>query len=140
MSEFKLELPLSIIIPRKTKADKTFQLNMNVYRNSHYMTLNDAKVKFKEIIACKISLMDFKCGDFPLPPWEFIYTVYPGTKRMFDVANICAVIDKFTCDALQELEVIPDDNYKNIGRIVYCIGLQDKNNPRAELCITSLAR
>lgn len=138
MSQFKLDLPLAVTIPRKTKADKTFILNMNVYRNAHYMTLNQAKVKFKEIVACNISLMDLKCGDFPSPPFSFNYTVYPKNGRAFDVANVLSVIDKFTCDALVELGIISDDNYKNIGRLTYQIGPQDKNCPRAELVIEHL--
>jgi len=46
----KICLPFSVVIPRKTKADKVFAMNLNIYRNSHHMTLNQAKVLWKDIV------------------------------------------------------------------------------------------
>ncbi len=40
-----LKLPLSVVIPRKTKEDKKIMLNLNTFRNLHYMTMNQAKIE-----------------------------------------------------------------------------------------------
>jgi hypothetical protein len=127
----KIILPLSVIIPRKTKADKVFILNLNTYRNTHHFTLNAAKTLWKDVVATAIAKTekDFAVGNL----LRFSYTIYPSSNRKFDVSNVCSIIDKFTCDALIEFGVIPDDSYKVISQIIYCIGSVDKENPRCEL-------
>lgn len=129
----KIILPLSVTLPRKTKADKVFTLNLNIYRNSHHMTLNQAKVAWKDIVAVAVQGLPFNVT----APHLFTYTVFPGSGRSFDIANVCSIIDKFTCDALQELGIIANDNYKSIPMVIYRIGKIDKENPRCELVITS---
>ena len=130
----KIILPLSVTLPRKTKADKIFILNLNVYRNSHYMTLNQAKVAWKEIVAQATAGIVNTAS----MPFNFTYTVYPATNRKFDISNVCSIIDKFTCDALQEYGIINNDNYKNIPEVIYKFGCVDKENPRVELEIMEL--
>jgi len=127
----KIILPLSVTIPRQTKADKVFNLNLNIYRNSHHFTLNAAKTLWKDVVATSISKSekDFTTGNL----LSFRYTIYPSSNRKFDVANVCSIIDKFTCDALVEFGVIPDDSYKVISQVIYKIGKTDKENPRCEL-------
>lgn len=127
----KLILPLSVVIPRKTKNDKVFILNLNTYRNTHHFTLNAAKIAWKEIVRQSI----WKIRKIEPTPLNFIYTVYPGSNRKFDIANVCSIIDKFTCDALIEYGIIQDDSYKVINRVVYNFGKVDKENPRCELDI-----
>jgi len=129
----KLSLPLSVVIPRKTKEDKVFALNLNVYRNSHHMTMNQAKILWKATVEKLLSGRDI---DLPSPPYLFTYTVFPGSGRAFDLGNVCPAVQKFTDDALQELQVIANDNYKVIGAINYRFGAIDKENPRVELEIT----
>ncbi len=133
-----LSLPLSVTIPRKTKEDKVFTLNLNVYRNAHHMTMNQAKVRWKDVVADTLPGVWIKGEDTPDcdPPYLFTYTVFPATGRIFDISNVCAAIDKFTCDALQELGVIENDNYKFIRAVDYRFGRVDKENPRIELEIT----
>lgn len=130
-----LTLPLSVVIPRKTKADKNFILNLNVYRNTHHMTLNQAKVAYKE----KVKFAVETCRNPVLGegPYKFLYTVYPGSKRAFDLGNVLPIIQKFTDDALIELGIITDDNYKIVREIDYRIATEDKENPRVELLISS---
>lgn len=132
----KIVLPLSVTIPRKTKQDKVFTLNLNIYRNSHHFTLNSAKVLWKDIVATAISksVKDFTTGNVLC----FWYVIYPSSNRKFDVSNVCSIIDKFTCDALQEFSVIKDDSYRVIPRVVYDFGKVDKENPRCELNIFEL--
>jgi len=122
----KIDLPLSIVIPRKTKADKVFHLNLNTYRNTYFMVLNQAKTLFKDTIVLPDDVLDS-------PPYKFTYTVYPANKRSFDIANVCSIVDKFCCDALVEAGLIKDDNHKHIPIVVYQIGHVDPDNPRCEL-------
>lgn len=132
-----LKLPLSITLPRKTKEDKIFMLNLNVYRNANFHILNQAKIAWKEILRTEI-LNKNDCFDKLLSicngaVLRFVYTVHKGDKKSYDVANICSIIDKFTCDALVELGVIKGDNYKIISQVEYKTGEIDKENPHCEL-------
>lgn len=131
-----INLPLSVTIPRKTKDDKKFTLNLNIYRNSHHFTLNTAKVLWKDIVN---GVLPDKTISEPLkPPFHFVYTIYPSSGRAFDVSNVCSIIDKFTADALQGFGVIPNDNYKIIPIVTYKFGSIDKERPRAELEIREI--
>lgn len=118
-------LPLSIPVSGKTN----FALNMNQYRNAHHMTLNKAKVMFKELVSPLVSA---------LPVMERVkltYTVFPKTAQLFDIGNVCCVVDKFFSDALVELGRLPDDNYRYLAQIDYRFGAIDRENPRVEVTI-----
>jgi hypothetical protein len=131
----KIILPLSVTIPRKTKADKVFTLNLNIYRNANFHTLNDAKVAWKGIVANAIGgQVNADSG-----PFNFTYTVFPATGRKFDLANVLSIVQKFTDDALIEFGFISDDSYKIIPKIDYRFGAVDKENPRVELEIFPLS-
>lgn len=131
----KIILPLSVTIPRKTKADKVFTLNLNIYRNANFHTLNDAKVAWKGIVANAIGgQVNADSG-----PFNFTYTVFPATGRKFDLANVLSIVQKFTDDALIEFGFISDDSYKIIPKIDYRFGAVDKDNPRVELEIFPLS-
>lgn len=126
----KLILPLTVIIPRKTKEDKIFALNLNTFRNTHHMVMSQAKIIWKEVVRCSL---EKRYSEIPDDPYLFIYTVFPGSGRKFDLANVLPAIQKFTDDALIELGVISDDSYKIIKAIDYRFGEIDKEHPRAEL-------
>lgn len=128
----KLTLPLEVWIPRKTKEDKRIALNLNIYRNSHHMTLNQAKAEMKEHVG--LALEHHTELDYG-PPYRFTYTIFPPTGRAFDIGNVGSIVQKFTDDALVELGVIKDDNHKIIPEVVYRFGGVDKEHPRAELVI-----
>lgn len=128
----KLILPLSVVLTRGRKEDRSFYLNLNIYRNAHYMILNNAKEKYKELVQAAIGNLKLS---FP-PPYQFSYTIYPGSNRKFDLANPLPIIQKFCDDALIELGVIPDDSFKIIRGIQYSFGAVDKINPHCELHIT----
>lgn len=124
----KIILPFSVVMPRKTKDDKVFMLNLNIYRNSHHMTLNQSKVLWKEIVKASV-----KENLTTPPPYSFTYTAYPSTNRKFDLGNVLPIIQKYTDDALIEMGIITDDSYKVIPKIHYYFGGVDKENPRVEL-------
>lgn len=131
----KVILPLSVTIPRKTKDDRVWILNLNSYRNTHFQILNKAKELYKENLR---SILSPKMSLVLSPPYHFIYSVFPNSNRKFDLANVLPIVQKFTDDALIEFGIIPDDSYKIISKITYKFGGVDKECPRAELEITSL--
>lgn len=123
-----IRLPLYVDLPRVRTADKRFILNLNNYRNAHYHILNDAKVRYKDAVAMSCSGITILPG-----PYLFAYRLFPGDRRLCDIANVLPIVQKFTDDALITLGLIPDDNYKVIREVRYALGGVDRDNPRAEL-------
>lgn len=128
----KIDLPLFVMLPRKTIADKKWILNLNNYRNTHHRTLNDAKIEYTDIVA-KIAPLERTTGRVRL-----CYTYYHGSRRRVDISNPCSVIDKFACDALTKLGYWSDDNSDVVVEVVYKWGGVDKDNPRCELTIEEM--
>lgn len=63
-------------------------------------------------------------------PVVMYYVLYPKTKRLTDIGNVCSVHQKFVEDALINLGTIEDDNYTFIHGSVFTFGGVDKLNPR----------
>ena len=123
----EIDLPIGIKIGRKNCA-----LNLNFYRNAHYQTLNKMKVEFSKVIEPELDkLPSFKSIDLT-------YTLYPKTKRLCDISNVCSIVDKFFCDALVNKGKLPDDNYQYIKDIKYTFGSIDKDNPRVTVKINGV--
>jgi len=123
-----LTLPLSIAVSKK----KEFILNLNNYRNAHYQTLNKAKINYKLAVEDQIKL---------LPKYDKVlirYFLYPGSRRLTDVANVCCIHDKFLCDAIVEYGKLEDDNYLFLPATSSEFGSVDKSNPRVEAVISPL--
>lgn len=121
-----INLPLFVDLPRVRVKDKRVYLNLNVYRNLHHQTSNQAKIKFKEDISPQL---------VPLLLMDIIaikYWFHPGTARETDTSNVCCIVDKFFCDALSESKKIVDDNYKFVVGVSYLYGGIDRVNPRVE--------
>lgn len=131
---FTLPLKISVYKSKRTGKDTFFNLNLNQYRNASYFTLNTAKISFKEEVRNRLK-SDISIIHFPI---EINYKLYIGSKRLCDVSNICSIIDKFFCDALVELGILPDDNYTIISGISYSFGGIDKSNPRCEITIKEI--
>jgi hypothetical protein len=122
MSEHIVTLPTFIQVSNKTR----FSINLNQYRNSHFQILNKAKVLFLEQVRDQIqALPHFK-------RLAISYTIYPRTRQLCDVSNICSIADKFFCDAMKELGRIDDDNYQVVLGTQYLFGEVDPQNPRIE--------
>jgi hypothetical protein len=124
----KIEVPIYITLPRKTKKDKKYMLNLNQYRNWHYIVSNQLKHRFCEALEC--SLSDLKLKD----ELDITYTLYKGSKRKIDRANVLCIVEKFFCDALTFYKCIPDDNDDYIKATHYYSDY-DKDNPRVEITI-----
>jgi hypothetical protein len=63
----------------------------------------------------------------------FVYKVFEGSKRRYDLGNVCSVHQKFFEDAFVELNKIEDDNSTFIPIVLYLKGHIDKENPRVEI-------
>jgi hypothetical protein len=125
---FLLISPLVII----KSNGKSWSINLNHYRNTYYRTLNNLKISYKEEMTLQIKKLPL------LTKIKIIYTLYPATRRLCDVANVCSITDKFFCDSLVELEIIKDDNYLYIPEVNYVFGNVDKLNPRVEILIIQI--
>ncbi len=134
---FKISVPLFVLIPRKTKKDKKFILNLNTYRNTHFFILNEAKKLYSEKI--KKDLLNIKKQGFDFNgKWKILLTYYNGSNRIVDKSNPCSIIEKFVCDAMTNYKLWEDDN-SNINPIsTYEFGGVDKTNPRCDITFISL--
>lgn len=109
----KLKLPIKLQLNSK----KNFSLNLNIYRNAHYFTLNKAKVLYEEYLS---SILD---SLVPRNKIKLIYSLYyRDTARRVDISNICSIVDKFFSDCLVNKGLIPDDSFNYIPEIVYRFG------------------
>ncbi len=125
---FRISLPL--IVQTGVKETTTFSLNLNEYRNAHYLTLNNAKIAFKAAVKHLIQSL-------PVFDWvEFEYIFFPGSAREMDTANFASIVDKFFSDAFVEFGKIPDDNYKYLRKKTEYFGAIDRINPRMDVIIS----
>jgi len=110
--------------------NKFFSLNLNQYRNTYFQSLNKAKIAYKEAVRDQVlALTPYT------KPIHITYTLYPKTKRLCDVANICSIHDKFFSDALVELGRIKEDNFNHVVGVTYLFGEIDPLEPRVEITI-----
>lgn len=100
---------------------------MNWYRNCHYITSNDVKKIFKEIVKPQL-----KGKKYNTPYWLSLTIYY---KRISDLDNWDAVISKFFNDALVELWCVPDDNMEYFIEKHTVVWWKDTKNPRVEINI-----
>ena len=125
---------MKFISPLKVLASrvKTFVLNLNQYRNTHFRVLNTCKINYKNHMAAQIksspSFNKVLC----------LYKVYAPNKRSFDLGNVCSVHEKFFEDAFVELGKLPDDNIDYIPLVIYMGCGIDKDKPRVEIEVLEL--
>jgi len=115
--------------PRKAK--QWFILNLNNYRNAHYLVLNRTKINYKAAMANQIQLLPVM--DYPI---TIHYTIYAKTRRKLDIDNVVSIHKKYFQDALVEMERIEDDDFDWIVGSSESYGGVDKENPRVEIHIT----
>ncbi|MGL4252886.1 MAG: hypothetical protein ACRCR2_02335 [Fusobacteriaceae bacterium] len=120
-----IKSPLFIQVNPKTK----FILNLNNYRNAHYHTLNKAKILYKEHMKEQILKLP------KLNAVRLVYIMYPGSKRSTDTGNVCSIHQKFFEDALTELGILTDDNYKIVQKSEFEFGSVCKELPRVDIYV-----
>jgi hypothetical protein len=67
---------------------------------------------------------------------DISFKLVRGDKRRVDRSNILSIHEKFFCDAIVDLGIIPDDNDKHINKTLYESGEICKIKPRVEITIT----
>ena len=125
MSDWTFDLPLKVVMPRKTKKDKVIPINLNWYRNAHHRESNDAKKAYKALIADQFDGLTKPNGKIHVH-----YEYYAARNNSPDLDNFVGCGKKFFQDAMTELGFIPDDNVNYIvsNSEKYC-GI-DRKNPR----------
>ena len=122
-----LKSPLRVFLPRKTMADKPYTLNFNVYRNTIFHVLAEAKRLYGVQMSQAIESLPY------LEKVAVRYTLFPQSNRLTDISNVCVVHDKFFLDCLVKQGKLTDDNYNYCVEIGYKFGHVDKLNPRVDI-------
>ena len=115
--------------PRKAK--QWFILNLNNYRNAHFLVLNRTKINYKTAMANQIQLLPVLYY-----PITIHYEIFAKTRRKLDIDNVVSVHKKYFQDALVEMGRIEDDDFDWIVGSSESYGGVDKDNPRVEITIT----
>lgn len=125
-----LQCPLFVMLPRKTKADKKYGLNLNIYRNASCYLNNEAKKVFKSVMRTQI---------LALPRFKTLsahYVLCTPTKRLGDTSNVTCIVNKYLQDAIVELGRLPDDNSNYWLGTSDEFGGVDRENPRCDVYLT----
>ena len=132
----KMKMTQTINIPICLEAGirkkKNFYLNLNSYNRWHFQEKNQLKKLFK--ISILKDVRELK----PIEKCEITFKIFYPTKRLFDLDNVGSVLSKFTHDVLTEAEIIPDDNYQVVSKLIFEFGGIDAINPRAEVEIKEI--
>jgi hypothetical protein len=64
-----------------------------------------------------------------------VYRLYPKTKHLCDLMNVCSIQSKYFLDALVENGKLPDDTYLHAIKETTEFGYIDPTNPRVEILI-----
>lgn len=129
---FNFTSPITVEIPRKTKADKRIHLGLNWYRNAQHFESNIVKQLYKDNMAGEVAGYIFK------EPIKITYTFFAPDNRKSDVDNKCSVINKFFQDTLVSCGCISEDNYTVVPNVEYLFGGVDKGKGRVEIKIEEL--
>jgi len=122
-----ISMPLSFDMGKKKI--KRYYINLNSYRNWHFIVSNNIKKKYKE--AADGQIKDLKFNN----KIRLKFVLWKRDKRRIDRANPLSIHEKFFCDALTEAKCIPDDNDDFIVSTTYETGGIDKANPRVDIHI-----
>ena len=118
---------IPICLEAGIREKKNFFLNLNNYNRWHFQEKNQLKKLFN--ISIIINVRELK----PIEKCEITFKIFYPTNRLFDLDNVGSVLSKFTHDVLTEAEIIPDDNYQVVSKLIFEFGGIDAINPRAEV-------
>lgn len=122
--EVMVESPLYVQISKSTK----FSLNINAYRNAHYMVLTKAKHAYEEIMLSKL-------GSIPIMDRVDLEYVLHAPRSNSDLSNFCCIVDKFFTDTLTLANKIKDDNIHYVRNVKYSFGSVCPKNPHCNINI-----
>ena len=127
-----LKCPLFVDLPRKTTKDKRIYINMNSYRNLHYLVNNQVKKMYLEAVREQLEGVTIQT------PVEITYKVYKKTSRRLDKMNVIAITSKYLLDAITELGCWEDDNDEHVKTETILPTELDRANSRVEVTIISI--
>lgn len=126
----KVTSPLFVNLTRKTKKDKRVYININTYRNLHYLVNNQVKKAYLEAIKQQL------VGVTIPTPVNISYKVFKPSKRKLDKMNVVSITSKYLLDAITELGCWIDDNDDYVKTETILPTEYDKDNGRVEVIIT----
>jgi len=130
--ELVLECPTYVVLPMKTKKDKKISINLNTYRNLHYLVESKAKKLFKDIMRKQLEGLEIQT------PVEVSYKVFKASNRKLDKMNVISITSKYLMDAITEFGCWEDDDDTNIKKEILLPTEVDKNYPRVVVEIRSI--
>ena len=107
----KVVCPLYVDLPRKTKKAKRVYINLNTYRNLHYVVSNQVKKAYLEIVREQLEGVTIDT------PVVVTYKVFKQSARKLDKMNVVAITSKFLLDAVTELGCWEDDNDDHVKTV-----------------------
>ncbi len=126
---YKIVTPYNLYIPRKTKEDRKYPINLNSYRNTKPIVNNQLKKLYLEQVREQLD---------KLPHFDKIWMIYkPFYSRWgkHDKLNVWAVASKYFLDALVETETIDDDNDDIVDAEMFLVWDVAKWEERVEIYI-----
>jgi hypothetical protein len=111
--------------------NKRVALNLNQYRNWHYLVNSKLKREFKADIKENLNFVIKGAV-------EIQYKYYAPDNRKRDLMNVVAVVDKYFQDALVETECIEADDMSIVKKVTARYLGIDRKNPRIEATIKPL--
>lgn len=127
-----LKCPLFVDLPRKTTKDKRVYINMNSYRNLHYLVNNQVKKMYLEAVREQLEGLTIQT------PVEITYKVFKKTSRRLDKMNVVAITSKYLLDAITELGCWEDDNDDHVKTETILPTELDRANSRVEVTIKTI--
>ena len=129
---------LKVISPFAVKMGKVkvkrVPINLNWYRNAHYLVSNKVKKLVAESISDQIEGIELET------PVTVTYRVYKPTRRRLDKMNVVAITSKFVLDALSEAGVWEDDNDNFVKTETILPTIHDKDNERVEIVFETIKK
>ena len=74
----KFNTPFAVYLPRVKSKDKRIAINLNTYRNLHFLVNNQAKTVYKKMMAEQLEGLIIEV------PVEITYQVFKPSKRSLD--------------------------------------------------------
>jgi len=132
MKTIKFNTPFAVYLPRVKSKDKRIAMNLNTYRNLHFLVNNQAKKVYKDLMREQLENLEIET------PVEITYQVFKPSKRSLDKMNVVSIASKFFLDAVTEYGCWDDDNDDNVKTEIILPTELDKENPRVEITIKSI--
>lgn len=123
-----MQLTLPIYYSKPKGKAKTFLVALNWYRNAYHIEQNDVKRYYHTLVTEQLEKTQYE----QLPTFKVHYKLFYKNK-ICDPSNIIAIVEKFTLDALKDVNVIIDDNVQYHLSSSWEVVEQDKENPRVEI-------